>query len=302
MSTTVTTPSGQPLQQQPGEFSGSAPAHIVSWQNKRIPPPSPLYVDVDDQLQAGAATSQTNEVVTVNYRLLRAADGVIMRGQFTIAPANTRVVKVEQQQLAEGFLLSVSVKAAAASTRGQTFVRLFIGAGPYGAGEPSYMLMSDYVTVAMAPAFPNGRQLAPSEGPGWLRAIHVPAPGAGTDWSLPVPANTRWRLQAVLCALITDAAGSARKVLLESVSTGNFSWQAEPSTLQPVSSEITYSFAPNLADRFDTTFGIASTSIPDGHLLSSANGDEINSLTLNIDPGDAWQGAVVSVEEWLDNV
>jgi hypothetical protein len=302
MSTTINAPSGQPLQQQPGEFTGSAPAHLVTWQNKRIPPPSPLYVDVDDQLQVGAASSQGNEVVTINYRLLRAADGVIMRGQFTVAPLSTRAVVTQKQQLAEGFLLSVSCKAAVASTRGQTFVRLFIGAGPYGAGEPSYMLMSDYVTTAMAPAFPNGRQLAPSEGPGFIRNVVLGVQPAGSDFALATPVNARWRLISLLAALQTAAAGSARQLQFQVGSSGNLLWNRYLPGTQPVSTEYTYNLSPLDLDSVTVvgTAGTVVTPLAPGLVLFS--NDVIISITGGIQPLDQWINVNAKVEEWLDNV
>jgi len=63
-----------------------------------------------------------------------------------------------------------------------------------------------------------------------------------------------------------------------------------------------YAFAPGLADRFNTTLSISSTAIPYGHLLSSANGDTISTVTFGEGSGDQWQAIVASVEELLDNV
>lgn len=300
MSSTPRTPSGQPGPMQPSDYTPAAPSRVVSWQLKRVTPPSPLYVSVDDKLVVGAATSQTNEVVTVNYRLLRASDGVILPGQFTVKPANTRAVTIQQQQLAEGFLLSVSVKAAVATTRGMTFVRAFLGAGPFGAGQPSYMLMADYVTTAMAPAHPNGRVLAPSEGPGnlySLRAAHVPA---GAQWSITVPTNARWRLNSVQALLQTSAVVNNRVVRLIVASPTDNIIIIPSNVLEPASKGYFYSYGAGCAYNFDTISDDL-LPLPNNYILLPTF--QLLSQVLNMDVADFWADfPVIFIEEWLDNV
>jgi hypothetical protein len=296
------TPSGQPTQKQPSDYTPAANSRVVSWQLKRIPPPSPLYVSVDDNLVASAATSQTNEVVTVNYRLLRASDGVIMPGQFTVAPPSNRSITVQSQALAEGFLLSASVRAAVATTRGQTFVRAFLGAGPFGAGQPSYMLMADYATTAMAPAHPNGRVLSPTEGPGWLRTGSAAQPAAGANWFLGPPANARWRVQTFQAGYQTSAAAGNRIVNLQ---------------IQQILSAVAYYGAQNVtqAPGLNVFYsgsagqpipapppGIINLPFPAGLILSSVDGDLITPVVAFQDTADQWTKPFALIEEWFENV
>lgn len=296
----ITTPSGQPLPKQPSDYTPAAKSRVVSWQLQRVTPPSPLYVSVDDKLVVGAASSQTNEVVTVNYRLLRAADGVIVPGQFTVKPAATRAITVQQQQLAEGFLLSVSVKAAVATTRGMTFVRAFLGAGPFGAGQPSYMLMADYVTTAMAPAHPNGRVLAPVEGPGLLysvRAAHVPA---GGNWLFTVPANARWRVQSIQSQLVTSAAVANRQVSLVMASPTDNIVIIAGNVTQTASQTDFYIWADGVPYLSDTRL---TDTQPLPRSMTLLAGFTVLSQVLNVQAADQWSDfAVIFVEEWLDNV
>lgn len=296
----ITTPSGQPLPKQPSDYTPAAKSRVVSWQLKRVTPPSPLYVSVDDKLVVAAASSQTNEVITVNYRLLRAADGVIVPGQFTVTPAATRAITVQQQQLAEGFLLSVSVKAAVATTRGMTFVRAFLGAGPFGAGQPSYMLMADYVTTAMAPAHPNGRVLAPTEGPGnvySVRAVHAPA---GTQWSITVPANARWRVQSIQSQLVTSATVANRDVFLVISSFTDIVTIIPNNTTQLAGLSVFYCWADGVPFQGDS-FSHDLQPLPRGIIVLPNY-----VLTTNVNlmqAADQWSDfAVTWVEEWLDNV
>jgi hypothetical protein len=296
----VITPSGQPAPKQPADYTPARQSKVVSWQLQRVPPPSPVYVGIADLLVVAAASSQTNEVVTVNYRLLRAADGVIVPGQFTVAPANTRAVKVQTLQLAEGFLLSVSVKAAVATTRGMTFVRAFLGAGPFGAGQPSYMLMADYVTTAMAPAHPNGRVLAPTEGPGNVYSVRAPHAPAGTQWSITVPANARWRVQSIQSQLVTSATVANRSPFLVISSSTDIVTIIPNNSTQAASITEFYCWAdgvPYLGDSFLHDLQPLPRGIivlPNYVLTSNVN---------LMQAGDQWSDFVAMwVEEWLDNV
>lgn len=297
----VITPSGQPTPKQPADYTPAAQSKVVSWQLQRVLPPSPVYVGIADLLVVAAASSQTNEVVTVNYRLLRAADGVIVPGQFTVAPANTRAVKVQTQQLAEGFLLSVSVKAAVATTRGMTFVRAFLGAGPFGAGQPSYMLMADYVTTAMAPAHPNGRVLAPSEGPGNILVVTT-SPAVGLDWSLTVPTNARWRPISLLGKFTTDATAGTRSAEFAIVNSAANIWLVG----------LTGSQGPSLNTWFNLSGGVGRNAVTVGTTTYQEDampqtmvllaGTVLNSSSVFIGASDQWGFIALQVEEWLDNV
>jgi hypothetical protein len=296
-----TTPSGQPLPKQPGDFTPAAQSQVVSWQLRRVPPPSALYVNVNDKLVVFAASSQVSEVVTINYRLLRAADGVIVPGQFTVAPAAFRGIAGQQAQMAEGFLLSVSVTAAAAITRGQTFVRVFLGSGPFGASEPSYMLMADYATNIMAPAHPNGRVLSPVEGPGNLRNVAGLAPGAGSEWLISVPANARWRVQSVLATLTTSAAVANRGVALRVFEASAPAGGYPTNFAQVASTTVVYSFGAGLGVQSSAS-GFSNMGFPSALIIGGPGTNNLQSLTGSIQAGDQWGAPTALVEEWLDNV
>lgn len=270
----------------------------VRFLSRGVQPPSPVYVGVNDDLIVACATSQTGETVTVSYRLLR-PDGLLVLGQFTIAPPNTRAVTVHTESLAEGFLLSVSCKAAVASTRGQTFVRVFLSDPALGGGQPSYMLMADYVTTAMAPAHPNGRVLAPSEGPGNPRAVTAIVPGIGNDWNQTVPPNARWKVRTVFAQLSTSAAVANRYVTFAITNGGVFQYIGGADKVQAASTACFYGGAA-LTPNVSPNSGIGMVPLaPDTPILGAGT---LQASTRNIDPGDQWSAIVLGVEEWLDNV
>jgi hypothetical protein len=299
MASALITPN-QPAPFNPADYTPAGPSRVITWQTKRLPPPGGLYVSPDDNLVVAAASSQTNEVVTVNYRLLRAADGVVVPGQFTIAPANDRTLKTLTQHLCEGFLLSCSCKAAVATTRGQTFARVFLGAGAFGTSQPSYMLMADYVTTAMAPAHPNGRQLAPVEGPGWLRSVFGTNFGGSSIWRLTVPANTRWRLFSGISTVHTDVTPGNRTLFIDISDTNGSVWDTEANAVVAAGRDTSLSLTaiyfpqpPGLANDFSMV-------IPPSIVLLA--GTQVTASMSFVGAGDSYGVPLFSVEEWIDNV
>ncbi len=280
----------------------TGPSSVVSYEFQGIQPPSMLYVNVDDQIIISAATSQTAEVVTVNVRLLLPT-GRIEDMQFAIRPANTRTVLKQSFGLAEGYLLSMSAAAAVATTRGQTFVRAALQRSASGAGQPAYCLMADYVTTQAVPAYPNGRTLSPTEGPGWLYPYTQGNPSAGVDFSITVPVNARWKMRAGNAILTTSAAVANRVPGIAVTSSGRIVFEANPGVA------ITASESPNISwmplSPFSYVAGLLfSNPIPPDLYLTgnAANPMNIVSQTGGLQAGDQWSVITLLTEEWLDNV
>jgi hypothetical protein len=291
---------GQPAPLAPGEFTGSKPSNVVTWQTKRLTPPSPLYVTVDDVLRVGGASSQAGESVTVSYRLLRAADGAIVYGQDLLTLPSDRSITAMDIPMAEGFLISVSCKAAVATTRGQTFVRLFLNPKVLGAGQPGLMMMSDYVTNAMAPGYPGGRGISPIEGPGWSNSFATVVPLAGNDWSWPVPTNARWRIMGIVSQLTTVAAAPVRvPILAVKDGAGNYVLFMEPNVGANAARAWSTSGAIGVPGSGVSGF-VISWNLPRETILLP--GWSISSATQNLAGADQWTAVRFIVEEWLDNV
>lgn len=299
MSETFTLPSGQPAPMKDGDFTPAAQSQVVTWNMKRLAPPSPLYVTVDDVLRAGAATSTVNEVVTVSYRLLRADTGKIVLGQFTVHPASDRSLAIQDNPLTEGFLLSVSCKAAQANRRGITFVRLFLNPKALGAGQPGLMMMADYVTQAMAPGYPNGRTTNPTEGPGVVYPVFVANPAAGTDWAVSVPPNALWNVQSVTSLLTCSAAVANRNVLVHVTNGVTERFTASANHASTASSTDRW----NWFQAGNTGFnGLNQVNAPWPASFRVAIGDSIGTVTLGMQAADQWSSICLWVEEWLENV
>ena len=284
---------------KPDDFQVHTVKPDVRFLIKGVQPPSNVYVTVDDDLIIGCASSQTNEAVTVSYRLLR-PDGQIILGQCVVRPASDRSVTVHSESLCEGFLLSVSCKAAIATTRGQTFARIFLSNPSLGGGQPSYMLMADYVTTAMAPAFPNGRQLAPVEGPGWINAVGITIAFPTGQWSANVPTNARWRIISAQAFFVTDATVGNRSLEVQIFSGAARVWESGASAVVPPSSTYYHTVAPIDFPQYPSvTPGVNSPIPPD--MIVLAGGQVIADAT-PLGAFDSYFLPKIYVEEWLDNV
>lgn len=270
----------------------------VRFLSRGVQPPSSIYVEAEDDLAVSVASSVANETVTFNYRLLR-FNSEIIEGQFTVSPASNRSVKKYSESLAEGFLLSMSCQAAAATTRGQTFVRVALTSPAFGGNLPSYMVMADYVTNAMAPAHPNGRVLAPTEGPGNIYQVNGAVPGVGLNGLVTVPANARWKVKAIIQNLTIANAGVARNVFaivagpLGNAFEGNAYAQGAINT-------VTTFCASNAVSNSVIIPTVIGVPLPADLIVLA--GTNVELFCLNINAADQWSATSVLVEEWLDNV
>lgn len=293
---------GQPAPMAPGEFQSASARPRVAFNVASAGPPSPLYITRDDQLQLVAATSRTNEVVTVNARLLLPT-GEIKPLQFVIRPTSNRAIITATFQLAEGFLLSVSCIAATAITRGQTFLRVLINTSAAGTGQPGQVLFADYVTTQFSSAFPGGRLLAPTEGPGFITLVQTANPAAGADFATNIPSNTRWRIGALNATLGTSAVAANRQASLIVGVGGPQVFRGESLVNQTAGTTFTYQ-GVSLTPYSSISALLPILTIPPNLFLSSqpGGGNNISSLTNNLQAADQWSNINMTVEEWLENV
>jgi hypothetical protein len=284
----------------PAQIAPTSSRITFAFQN--VQPPSQLYIDVDDQLVISGATTQANEVITVNCRLLEPT-GRLQDMQFQIRPTNNRLVVRTPFGLAQGYILSVSVSAAIATTRGMTFARVAIQRSAGGTGQPAQMLFADYITTQSMSAYPSGRVLSPSEGPGNITEFTQANPLAGFDWQINVPVNTRWRVQAIDAVFTASAAVANRQVSFL--------------TFANLVVVMTATDAANItaSQAVHVTISAAPVNVPVNplkHVIPIApqfyiNGSAfisqaLNSSTLGLQAADQWSAIDVTLEEWLDNV
>lgn len=286
--------------QTPAPLANSS--SLIKFAFQGVQPPSLLYVDVDDQLIMQSASSTTNELVTVNVRLLK-PDGRIEDMQFQIRPANTRVSSTVKTGLAQGYILSISAVCAQAITRGQTFLRLSTQRAASGTGNPAQMLFADYVTTLATSAYPNGRVLSPTEGPGWLNVVTVANPGAGLEFQVNVPANARWRVQCLNYNFLTSGVAGNRIPSLTVQSSAGTEFQSGLLAVVVATTNVQINAAA-LTPYVNAFPGQVMLEIPTSLFLgnNALQSMFLKTLTSGILAGDNYTAITVLVEEWLDNV
>lgn len=270
----------------------------VRFLSQAVQPPSQVYIEVQDVLAVQVASTLAGEAVRISYRILK-PDGEIVKGQFRCATATQRVIASVTEPLPEGFLLSVSCSAALATERGQTFVRMFLTDPIFGNAQPSNMLMADYVTVAMAPAYPNGRTLSPVEGPGNTIGQPFGIFPFGLDFTFNCPVNTRWKIKTIHAVFVTSAVVGNRQVQLTVSYLGQAILRAGSSAPQPASTVYFYTWSNFGAYGFD---GVSVIMDPLPLDLVLSNPSQVGSLTTGLDVGDRWAAVNVQLEEWLADV
>jgi hypothetical protein len=272
----------------------------VKFLTQAVQPPSQVYITNRDALQVSAASSMAGESLVVSWRVLK-ADSTVAFSQFTMPVSSGRVLNSHTESLPEGFLLSLSCRAVAAGQRGQTFARMFLTAPGLGVGQPAAMLMSDYVTTAMATGFPNGRILSPVEGPGNIRSIPLAPFGLGLEFQFVEPTNARWVIMALDVVLHTSAVAGTRLPTFNITSFANTLFNTPAIFGAGPSVQARYVFGAGLPNAQDTLL-ITSVPLPRGLVLSGLLGSAIQSFTVGLDAGDQWSQLVLTVEEWLDNI
>lgn len=287
-----------------------------------IDPPTSLYISRDDVLIIQSSTSiVAGETIQVTARLLlpvasrpgQPADSPnlppsappsqganIATFAQVVTPGVSPSSGVVQVPLAEGFLLSLAVQAATASSRGQTFVRCWLkrGGPAIGFGNQVELLLADYCTGAAPIAWPYGRAVYPTEGPGNIFATQVSNPAAGADWTVTVGGGRRWRLQSFAATLVTSASVANRNVRAV-LQDGAFHglWQGAAQQNIPASTTAVVAAAPG---QFTSTVDITTVNLPLPSPCIIPAGGVIKVSTLNIQAGDQWAGIWLSVEELLD--
>jgi hypothetical protein len=284
------------------DYSPAGPSNRTSFAFDHVQPPSIVYIQRDDVLVVQAATSQTNEVVTFNVRILQ-PDGRIEESQFILRPASARASVSLTLTVSEGYLISLAATASVAITRGQTFARAFINRAIFGATSPAQTIFADYVTTLVSSGYPNGRVLAPTEGPGWVYSVTRANPAAGQDWTITLPANTRWRIRTVFAQLLTSATVVNRNVSLAISGTANFALILGALATQTAGQQIQYT-GLGLPPTAQASTALAGLPLPPDLVLASTTGSghQLGSNTTAMQAGDQWSQINMLVEEWLDNV
>lgn len=314
---------GQPLPMQEGEFSSASTPNLTTFSFHGVDPPSPVYIQRDDQLALSSATQVTGgDVVTVNVRILQApfprggqpyqpqpefeqpnpdASNFVDTLQFIIRPNSPSAAATQLNPLTEGYLLGMSITCNGATQRGQTFVRAFISRASSGffAQAASQPLVSDYATINTPIGWPGGTIRHPVEGPGAIFISQPSAPAAGADWSFTIPVGVRARLVAWRGQLVTSAAAGNRIVRVQALQNSNQFWQGAPSAVIPASQTVQVCCCPDQAG-FTTDPQTVYIPFPPDQVMVGGGTTVIRTNTTGLDAADQWTQINLQLETWID--
>lgn len=126
------------------------------------------------------------------------------------------------------------------------------------------------------------------------RAVQVPQPAAGADWTITVPAGVLWRLVSAFGLLATSSAVANRTAVL-SIGDGDTEFCRIPATgVQAASLTESYTWGVGLDS--ENTGPSQSQAIPEYVLHAGAI---VKSATANVDVGDQWSAVVLYVIETM---
>lgn len=292
--------SGAQFPQPAEDFKVAGPQVFTKFDFEDAPPPMGQYIDVNDQLDVVAYSTNALNVV-FNLRIL-GVDGKINPLQFVFPiTTSSRTTLRTRFPLIEGYLLSLTASLNSVSGNGGwTYAQCNLARAPFGLNQEYSNLLSGYLYGNVALGWPTATPQRPTDGPGatFLIVGSVPAPGA--DINELVPTNTRWRLISLRATLTTAVAAANRTVSLTADNAGNV-YAESPSNFTQVASIVnTYNWFDS-APYVNAPFNLR-TLAPLPSQMFLAAGHRIRTVTGAIQAADQWSAPVYSVLDWLDGV
>jgi hypothetical protein len=278
------------------EGRGTGHAPLINYATQNVPPPSNLYVTINDSLQVTLSGLGFFVCLLELRTLLPNGSIAITEEQFqspgTKAPASF------QFRLTEGFLLSVAVfPKTGQPTRGSLFAIISLIRGQAAATATVYSLTHGYIGQLSPLFWPSPRTDVPTAGAGMIQQTVVTNPAAGADWIYQTVALTRQRIQSISAQLVTSAVVANRQVQINLPSGAISGFIAPSPSVQPASTTFRYSFVPGL-NSIALLANLVVVPLPPNLVVNFSQ--TIRTNTTLIDAGDQWQNIVVLSEDWLD--
>lgn len=265
-----------------------------------VQPPSPLLLQLEDQLLLKVAAPTKALPFSVNFEMrILLPNGSIVPMRVPVLVNATTVLF--DTLLTEGFLLSLTASLAGAATagRGQVFVQAFIARNIPADIEIGWVLISDYLTTNYRPSWPGTILKSPLEGPGFIYSFHPNPPAAGLDVFMTVPALVRWRIIFMTATLGTSVAVANRfpGIFMTDGSFNLFDGRAIAAVAASLTSILQASVMPTYAP---PAYGVATQYVPMPAGIILKAGSIVETKTQNIDAADQWSAINLFVEEWVD--
>ncbi len=218
-------------------------------------------------------------------------DGLI---SFEHTTNNDRSRKAETFNLSDWPIFLTVYPDTSPVRRGECYVRLTLLAAGATVGRLSAAYLTDSKTITWPPGVFEGF----TEGPGLPRLVAGNDPAAGSEVSVTVPTNARWRLKAIRMELATDATSVNRRVILIIDDGTNTIATIVVEATQGASVTYRYNFYSGAPQ--ETSFTVSQIEVPIPRDLVLFQGWRIRTSTQSLQAGDNWSAPLVQVEEWIE--
>lgn len=263
-----------------------------------VQPPGALYVERDDRLFVRLRSMTASGILTIGVRMLK-PDGDVVPFGFTIPSQADSAPNFYTFDLTEGFLLSVVVTTDSLGLpRGRAFVEVGLFRNLATAPLFAHLLLADHLTTRGLLAWPAGREVTTTEGPGslFLRAGGDPAAGAEAQYVN--AADSKERIISVRFTLVTSAAAPVRRVHLVFDDQATTMFDLAAADTQAASLTRNYNCLAEGFQRAAQDSEIYIPLPPDFFLTSNFR---LRTLTTNLDVADNFGGMTLYTENWLED-
>lgn len=255
-----------------------------------------IYVTRQDNLLVTAYNTLAGLDVTLRTRTL-SPNGEITPGEFTFTPTADRTFQVMRPDLSVGWLLSVlAIPSLATLKQGACYVTIGLQRNVPGQFDAFEILAQGYLTSSNFIAWPKADSRTPTEGAGRLFSESIANPGANTNFSYTVPANTRQKIHN-LYFTFTEVGGVNATPLLWILPNGAQYGYYLFTTVVVNAATHTYTYAIS-TNTWVYNAGLYSVCwLPDVVLPAGA---VIQSSVSGMGGGDNFTNILLFIEEWLE--
>jgi len=134
-------------------------------------------------------------------------------------------------------------------------------------------------------------------GVAYQRVITLPAPNAGSDWSITVPGGYLWRIISLYTSFATSSQTADRQPSLRIYAGATLIGEVKLCVSLSASASATFLVTPTSSPAYVVVDTLYRTGIPRNILLSA--GYQLASSTANIQTSDQWGNIVLVIHEYV---
>jgi hypothetical protein len=280
----------------PEEFPFVVIPPQCSFATRNIPPPSPSYVSAQDRLLIYVYNSIPNNSAVIQLRVLTPS-GELKQHLWYHPLKSDRSVNWFSHELAEGFILTLTIYVTAVTPPGACYVETDLRTGGGGSTVVAQVLAMGYVSSVRHLVWPYPRFVTPGEGPGNFRTIIGTDPAPGAFISESIPTGARWKLVSLTCTLTTSATVLDRVAAFGVTDAGTTLLFLPSPTTQPASKTYRYTWALGIPQWFSAAGSAVGLPLPDELYLFAGQSFWVNLTSFAVD--DDFTAPAYVVEEWI---